>query len=188
MRWVFPKKKPYNNVSPENFQPMKNVILLVLLLFAPLFLASQERLNDTVVGDTRYAILLDSHGEVAAYKSAVPFDETQAVIDLNNRLRSIAGYQAVAIPSGIAGAFALSYAGFHKNPNYGISGESRYTCDHPGWAVFGVAASVTSVVMCALSYAELWTPRLYVNQDGLVFRLDGKKKAYYRHELGKEDE
>lgn len=167
---------------------MKNVTLFLVLLFAPLCLAAQERLNDTVVGGVRYAILLDSHGDVAAYKSAVPFDETQAVIDLNRRLRSIAVYQSVAIPSGIAGAFALSFAGFHENPNYGLSGESRYKCDHPGWAVFGAVASATSVVMGILSYAELWTPRLYVNQEGLVFRLDGRKKAYYRHELGKEDE
>lgn len=167
---------------------MKNVTLFLVLLFAPLILSAQERLNDTVVGGVRYAILLDSHGDVAAYKSAVPFDETQAVIDLNRRLRSIAVYQSVAIPSGIAGAFALSFAGFHENPNYGLSGESRYKCDHPGWAVFGAVASATSVVMGILSYAELWTPRLYVNQEGLVFRLDGRKKAYYRHELGKEDE
>lgn len=167
---------------------MKNVTLFLVLLFAPLILSAQERLNDTVVGGVRYAILLDSHGDVAAYKSAVPFDETQAIIDLNRRLRSIAVYQSVAIPSGIAGAFALSFAGFHENPNYGLSGESRYKCDHPGWAVFGAVASVTSVVMGILSYAELWTPRLYVNQEGLVFRIDGRKKAYYRHELGKEDE
>lgn len=168
---------------------MKYVRFIFLALFlVPLCLSAQERLNDTVVGGVRYAILLDSHGDVAAYKSAVPFDETQAVIDLNRRLRSIAVYQSVAIPSGIAGAFALSFAGFHENPNYGLSGESRYKCDHPGWAVFGAVASATSVVMGILSYAELWTPRLYVNQEGLVFRLDGRKKAYYRHELGKEDE
>ena len=166
---------------------MKNVILLVLLLFAPLFLASQEHLNDTVVRGVRYAMFTDSRGDVVAYRSSVLFDERQAVIDLNERLRNIAIYQTVAVPCAVAAPFAFKYA-YSANPRYGMPGEKRYVCEHPALAAVGIGASLAAVTCAILTYVQLWTPRLYVNQDGLVFRLDGKKTKYYRHEFDKEDE
>lgn len=166
---------------------MKKLLLIAALALAALTMRAQERINDTVVDGVRYAILLDKDGEVSAYKSAVPFNETQAVIDLNKRLRNMAVYQTVAVPCAVGGALALSHA-FTANPAYGLEGEPRFKCEHPGWAVFGAAASVTSLVFGILTYAQLWTPRLYVNQEGLVFRLDGKKTKYYKHEFKEEDE
>lgn len=165
---------------------MKKISILLLML-APLFLSAQERLSDTVVGGVRYAILLDNDGEVSAYKSAVPFNETQAVIDLNKRLRNMAVYQTVAVPCAVGGALALSHA-FTANPAYGLEGEPRFKCEHPGAAVFGYAAAGTALVFGILSYAQLWTPRLYVNQEGLVFRLDGKSTKYYKHEFNEKDD
>lgn len=166
---------------------MKKYLLIAALALAALTMRAQERINDTVVGGVRYAIMLDNDGEVSAYKSAVLFDERQAVIDLNERLRNIAVYQTVAVPCAVGGALALSHA-FPYNPASRLEGEHRYKCEHPGWAVFGAAASVTSLVFGILTYAQLWTPRLYVNQEGLVFSLDGKKTKYYKHEFKEEDE
>lgn len=166
---------------------MKKLLLIAALALAALTMRAQERINDTVVGGVRYAILLDNDSEVSAYKSAVPFDEAQAVIDLNNRLRHIAIYQTVAVPCAVAAPFLLSYA-YSDNPAHGIDGEPRFKCDHPGAAVFGYAAAGTALVFGILSYAQLWTPRLYVNQEGLVFRLDGKSTKYYKHEFNEKDD
>ena len=164
---------------------MKRFLLIAALALAALSLRAQEMRNDTIIDGIRYAIMTDGHGDVTAYRSASPFDERQAVLDLNERLRSIAVYQTVAVPTAIAGAFALSYA-YQIDQNKNIPFKDRVHCERPGWAVFGVAASVTSVVFGILSYAELWTPRLYINQEGLVFRLDGKSTKW--HPWEKDDE
>ena len=165
---------------------MKNVIMFLMLLFAPLFLTAQDRVNDTVVRGVRYAMFTDSRGDVVAYRSSVLFDERQAVIDLNERLRNIAIYQTVAVPCAVAAPFAFKYA-YSSNPRYGMPGEKRYVCDRPALAAIGIGASLAAVTCAVLTYVQLWTPRLYVNQDGLVFRLDGKKTKYYEHEF-REDE
>ena len=167
------KQMSDNFVFSKKIGPMKNVILFLGLLLAPFMLSAQERLNDTVVGGVRYAILLDKDGEVESYRSSVPFDGSQAVIDLNRRLRRCAVRQTTAISCGVAGA-ACVLAGLKAE-----SPAIRWV----GYGALGVGA-----LFGVLSVAPLWTDRLYVNQDGLVFRLDGRKKAYYRHELGKEDE
>lgn len=167
---------------------MKYVRFIFLALFlVPLFVSAQDRVNDTVVRGVRYAMFTDSRGDVVAYRSAVLFDERQAVIDLNERLRNIAIYQSVAVPCAVAAPFALANA-YSANPRYGMPGEKRYVCEHPALAAVGIGASLAAVTCAILTYVQLWTPRLYVNQDGLVFRLDGKKTKYYRHEFDKEDE
>lgn len=177
-----------NTTESETIDAMKKLLLIAALVIAASIGAiAQERINDTVVGGVRYAILLDSHGEVSAYKSAVPFNEAQAVIDLNNRLRKIAIYQTVAVPCAVAAPFALANA-YSANPRYGMPGEKRFVCERPALAAIGIGASLAAVTCAVLTYAQLWTPRLYVNQDGLVFRLDGKKTKYYKHEFKEEDE
>ena len=114
-------------------------------------------------------------------------DEAQAVIDLNNRLRSIAIYQTVAVPCAVAAPFALLNA-YSANPNYGMPNEPRYKCDRPALAAIGYVAAAASLVCGIMSYVQLWTPRLYVNQEGLVFRLDGKNTKYYKHEFNEKDD
>lgn len=153
---------------------MKYVRFIFLALFlVPLILSAQERLNDTVVGGVRYAILLDKDGGVDSYQSAVPFSEAQAVIEMNRRLRSCAIRKTTAVSCGVAGVACVLIGAKSDLPAL------RYV----GYGALGVGA-----LFEVLSIAPLWTDRLYVNQEGLVFRIDGRKKAYYRHELGKEDE
>lgn len=176
-----------NTTELEIIDVMKKLLLIAALALAALTMRAQERINDTVVDGVRYAILLDSRGDVKAYKSATPFNEAQAVIDLNDRLRSIAIYQTVAVPCAVAAPFALLNA-YSANPKYGMPNEPMYKCDRPALAAIGYVAAAASLVCGIMSYVQLWTPRLYVNQEGLVFRLDGKSTKYYKHEFNEKDD
>lgn len=135
---------------------MKRLLLIAVLALAALTMRAQERINDTIIGGTRYAMMTGLSGRVEEYAEAFAMDEAAMVADLNNRLRKIAVYEAVAVSFAVASPLAL-YAG--------------YTKDNQAYKVIGYATAAVAVTCGVLSYCQLWTRKVYVNQDGLIIRL-----------------
>lgn len=135
---------------------MKKLLLIAALALAALTMRAQERINDTIIGGTRYAMIMGLSFTVDEYREAFVMDEAAMVADLNNRLRKIATYQAVAVPCAVASSLAL-YRGYMYDDTM---------CKAIGYGTAGIA------VLCeVLSYCQLWTRKVYVNQDGLIIRL-----------------
>lgn len=134
---------------------MKKISILLLML-APLFMSAQERLSDTIIGGTRYAMIMGLSFTVDEYREAYTVDAAALSADLNNRLRKIATYQAVAVPCAVASSLAL-YRG--------------YMYDDAKFKTIGYGTAAIAVLCEVLSYCQLWTRKMYVNQDGLIIRL-----------------
>ena len=144
---------------------MKKLLLIAALALAALTMREQERISDTVVNGTIYAMLTGLSGSVDEYAEATVVDAAALTADLNNRLRKIAVYEAVAVPCAVASPLAL-YAG--------------YTKDTQAYKVIGYAAAAAGVACGILAYCQLWTRKVYVNQDGLVIRLGQTTKELPR--------
>lgn len=140
---------------------MKRLLLIAaLIVAATLGAKAQERISDTIINGTRYAMLTGLSGSVDEYAEATVMDAAALTADLNNRLRKIAVYEAVAVPCAVASPLAL-YAG--------------YTNDNQAYKVIGYATAAAGVACGILAYCQLWTRKVYVNQDGLIITL-GKGK------------
>ena len=136
---------------------MKKLLLIAALVLAAIApTKAQERIIDTVVNGTRYAMLTGLSGSVDEYAEATVMDAAALTADLNNRLRKIAVYEAVAVPCAVASPLAL-YAG--------------YTKENQAYKVIGYATAAVGVACGILAYCQLWTRKVYVNQDGLVISL-----------------
>lgn len=144
---------------------MKKLLLIAAIALAALTMRAQERINDTVVNGTRYAMLTGLSGSVDEYAEATVMDAAALTADLNNRLRKIAVYEAVAVPCAVASPIAL-YAG--------------YTSDNPAYKAVGYATAAVGVACGILAYCQLWTRKVYVNQDGIVIRLGKTTKELPR--------
>lgn len=144
---------------------MKRLLLIAALVLAALTMRAQERISDTVVNGTRYAMLTGLSGSVDEYAEAIIMDAAALTADLNNRLRKIAVYEAVAVPCAVASPLAL-YAGYSK--------------DNQAYKVIGYATAAVGVACGILAYCQLWTRKVYVNQDGLVIRLGQTTKELPR--------
>ena len=144
---------------------MKKLLLIAALALAALTMREQERISDTVVNGTIYAMLTGLSGSVGEYAEATVVDAAALTADLNNRLRKIAVYEAVAVPCAVASPLAL-YAGYSK--------------DNQAYKVIGYATAAVGVACGILAYCQLWTRKVYVNQDGLVIRLGQTTKELPR--------
>ena len=154
----------------------KLLFFVVLAIISPICADAQERLNDTIIGGTRYALITGLSGSVEEYAEAFTVDEADLVADLNNRLRSIAAYQAGAVSCAIAAPLLLSYA-YGGNPFGGIMG---YEAKDTAMAFVGYGVAAASVACGVLSYCQLWTRKVYVNQDGIIIRLGKSTKTIPR--------
>lgn len=145
---------------------MKKLLLIAALVLAAIApTKAQERIIDTVVNGTRYAMLTGLSGSVGEYAEATVVDAAALTADLNNRLRKIAAYQAVAVPCAVASSLAL-YRG--------------YMYDDAKFKAIGYGTAGIAVLCEVLSYCQLWTRKVYVNQDGLVIRLGQTTKELPR--------
>lgn len=149
----------------------KSILLAALLLAAAFAVKAQETFNDTVIDGNRYIVFTGLSGTDYELHEAYPMDEAAIVADLNNRLRSIAIYQTIAVPCAIASPFVLSLA-YGGNPLAGFYGQEAV---YPSWAVIGYGMAAASVVCGVLSYAKLWTNKVYATQNGIIVRLGNKK-------------
>lgn len=151
---------------------MKKLLLIAALVLVAAFNSkAQEQINDTVIDGVRYAMFTGLSGTDLEFYEAFPMNEAALVADLNNRLRSIAVYQTVAVPCAIAAPFVLSYA-YGGNPLAGLQGEKAL---RPAWAGIGYGMAAASVICGVLSYTQLWTRNVYATKDGIIIKL-GKKK------------
>lgn len=161
---------------------MKKLSLIAALALAAFSMRAQnptvskmETVNDTVIGGVRYAVFTGLSGTDFELYEAFPVDETALVADINNRLRSIAVYQAVAVPCAVAAPFFLGYAFPNVTSNKDIPFDERFHCDRPAMAAIGIGLTAASVICGVLSYTQLWTRKVYATQDGIIIRLGNKK-------------
>ena len=144
---------------------MKKLLLIAAIALAALTMRAQERIDDTICNGVRYAMLTGLSGSVDEYAEATVMDAAALTADLNNRLRKIAVYEAVAVPCAVASPIAL-YAGYSK--------------DNQAYKVIGYATAAVGVACGILAYCQLWTRKVYVNQDGIVIRLGKTTKELPR--------
>ena len=141
---------------------MKRIMLIIAALSVITAATAQERLNDTVINGQRW-VKDKTRWQTDVYYQSFPFDEHESIIDLNMRLRKTAKLAASSVGCGIAGATCVA---IYLNTK---SKKALY---------FGSALVGIGGILGMISIVPMLTDRLYVNQDGLVFKIKGPAKKH----------